>query len=155
MPDIVCRVVDCHVFTMRNRIPYYLLLKRSSDVVYAGSWRMVGGKIEQEEKAWQTAQRELKEETGLQIEKLWAVPFVNQFYEPDKDRVNVIPVFAAQVREGVVTLSPEHSEYKWATFEETFAELPWPAQKEGLRIAHEFIVDMREVSGFLEIKLQP
>lgn len=153
MPEIVCRVIDCHVFFRKGDQPYYLLLRRSGDVIYAGSWRMVGGKIENEETAYATALRELKEETGLFASRLWAVPYTNNFYEASKDRVNIIPVFAAEVLLQNVVLSREHSEFRWVTFDEARDLLPWPAQIEGLRIVHEFIVSGKPVSPFVEIKL--
>lgn len=153
MPEIVCRVIDCHVFFRKRDQPYYLLLQRSGDVIYAGSWRMVGGKIENGETAYATALRELKEETGLSASRLWAVPFTNNFYEASKDRVNIIPVFAAEVLSQDVTLSREHHAFRWVTFEEARELLPWPAQIEGLRIAHEFIVGGKPLGPFVEIKL--
>lgn len=153
MPEIICRVIDCHVFFRKGEMPFYLLLQRSEDVIYAGSWRMVGGKIESGETAYTTALRELKEETGLSASRLWTVPYTNNFYEASKDRVNIIPVFAAEVLSQNVTLSKEHSAFRWATYAEALELLPWPAQIEGLRIAHEFIVGGKPVSSFVEIRL--
>lgn len=153
MPKIVCRVIDCHVFNRKDRIPRYLLMQRAGDVIYAGSWRMIGGKIEKGEKAYETAVRELKEETGLSPARLWAVPYTNNFYEASNDRVNIIPVFAAEVHSQNVILSEEHAAFRWVTFEEAKELLPWPAQIEGLRIIHEFIVTEKMVSQFVEIKL--
>ena len=153
MPEIVSRVVDCHVFYKKNTGPLYLLMKRADAVIYAGSWRMVGGKIETGEKAYTTALRELKEETALTPKRLWSVPYINSFYEAAKDRVNIIPVFAAEVDTPSVTLSAEHSEYQWASYADARVLLPWPAQIEGLRIVHEFIVAEKLVAEFVEIKL--
>lgn len=153
MPEITCRVIDCHVFMFNDGIPKYLLMKRASDVIYAGSWRMVGGKIEAGEKAYETAIRELREETGLTPDRMWSVPYINSFYEASKDRVNIIPVFAVRVPDGDVKLSREHAEYKWCFYEEARELLPWPAQTEGLRIVHEYIVQQRMVSEFVEIQL--
>ena len=36
--------------------------------VYGGQWRMIGGKIKENELAWQAALREFDEETGLDID---------------------------------------------------------------------------------------
>ncbi len=155
MPEIVCRVIDCHVFYKKNSEPAYLLMKRSDGVLYAGSWRMVGGKIEAGEKAFEAGLRELKEETGLTPVRFWSVPYVNSFYEASKDRVNIIPVFAAEVDTRSVTLSAEHVEYRWVSYEEAGSLLPWPAQIEGLRIVHEFIAASKPVSTFTEIDVKP
>jgi dATP pyrophosphohydrolase len=153
MPEIVSRVIDCHVFCRKHITPLYLLMKRADGVVYAGSWRMVGGKIESGEKAYATALRELKEETALAPRRLWSVPYINSFYEAAKDRVNIIPVFAAEVDTMSVTLSAEHGEYQWVPYADAKTLLPWPAQIEGLRIVHEFIVGQKLVAEFVEIKL--
>ncbi|NUM80290.1 NUDIX domain-containing protein [bacterium] len=153
MPEIICRVIDCHVFRLEDDEPLYLLLKRAGQVIYADSWRMVGGKIENGEKAYETALRELKEETGLKPLHFWAAPFVNNFYEASHDRINMIPVFAAEVTSEDVKLTHEHSDYQWMTYDEALEALPWPAQQEGLRIVHEFIVAQKEVSKFVEIKI--
>lgn len=153
MPEIICRVIDCHVFCRKNNLPYYLLMHRSGDVIYATSWRMIGGKIETSEKAYETALRELKEETGLMPARLWAVPYTNNFYEASHDRVNIIPVFAAEVTSQHVVLSKEHDSFRWVSYEEARELLPWPAQIEGLRIVNEFIVSEKMVSSFVEITL--
>ena len=153
MPEIISRVIDCHVFMLEGGIPHYLVLRRAADVIYAGTWRMVGGKIEPGEKAWETALRELKEETGLSPQVLWSVPFLNSFYESSHDRVNIIPVFAAQVDTDQVLLSGEHDEYQWAQFDKAEELLAWPAQKQGLRIVDEFIANPLPVEGFLRIDI--
>lgn len=153
MPEITCRVIDCHVFIVKDDEPLYLLLKRAPDVIYAGSWRMVGGKIEPGEKAYETAIRELEEETGLKPLRMWSVPYINSFYEASKDRVNIIPVFAVQSNSDKVRLSREHAEFRWLPYDDALALLPWPAQQEGLRIVHAYIVKQKTVSEFVEIPL--
>jgi dATP pyrophosphohydrolase len=153
MAEAVIRVVDCHVFYRTEEGPVYLLLRRAKDAMYPDSWRMVGGKIEPGEKAYETAYRELQEETGLHAHKLWAVPFTNAFYEPSHDRINLIPVFAAEVLSQDVRLSKEHQSFEWMTYEEAVRALPWPAQRKGLRIVEDFIVRGTTVSHFVEIEL--
>ncbi len=155
MPEIISRVIDCHVFIIKDGEPLYLLLKRSPDVIYAGSWRMVGGKINPGEKAYETAIRELAEETELKPLRMWSVPYINSFYEAVKDRVNIIPVFAVEADSDHVRLSKEHSEYRWVSYAEAAEQLTWPAQIEGLRIVHEYIVKQKTVSGFVEITHSP
>jgi len=153
MTDAVVRVVDCHVFYRTEEGPLYLLLRRSKDVIYPDSWRMVGGKIEAGEKAYETAVRELKEETGLRAERLWAVPYTNSFYEASHDRINLIPVFAAEVVSQEVHLSREHQSCEWMTYDEAWRALPWPAQREGLRLVQEYIVSGATVSRFVAIPI--
>ena len=154
MLEIISRVVDCHTFIRRDSQAQYLLLHRASDKIYANSWRMVGGKIEEGETAYAAAIRELQEETGLSAHRLWAVPYVNSFYEASHNRINMIPVFAAEVSSDAVTLSAEHDNYEWLSYDEAQVRLLWPAQKEGLRIVHDFIAEDSQVAGFVEIELE-
>ncbi len=153
MTETIVRVMDCHVFYRTEDGPLYLLLRRSKDVLYADSWRMIGGKIEANEKAFETAIREVREETGLDVERLWAVPFTNSFYEASHDRINMIPVFAAEVLSQDVHLSREHQGCEWMTYEEAWRALPWPAQREGLRLVEEYIASGAAVSRFVAIPI--
>jgi len=92
MPEAVVRVIDVYPYRLvEEGEPEFLLLRRAADVVYAGAWRMVGGKIDAGEAAWQAALRELREETGCAPARLWALPSVNTFYEWRHDRVNRRP----------------------------------------------------------------
>lgn len=131
----VVRVVDCHVARDTPQGWRYLVLRRAADREDAGSWRAVTGKIEAGETAWQTALRELREETGFEAQRLLAVPYVNHFYEWQHDRINAIPVFVAVVEADEPALNHEHTEHRWLSVDEAAALLAWPAQREGLLTA--------------------
>ena len=63
--ELISNLVEVHIFReMENGIEF-LLLKRSEDEIFPGVWQMVSGKIKDGEKSYETAVRELKEETGL------------------------------------------------------------------------------------------
>jgi dihydroneopterin triphosphate diphosphatase len=129
MPEIIARVVDVYAYrnTVRARREF-LLLRRASSVSYAGHWRMLAGKIRPSEKAWQTAEREIREETGLLPVCLWAVPSANVFYEWQSDRVNVIPAFAAEL-DADPRLNHEHDAFGWFSAAEAAGHLVWPEQR--------------------------
>ena len=127
------RVVDVYVYRMADRRPQFLVLRRAAGKLYAGQWRMVGGKIEPGEAAWQTALRELQEETGLVPVWLWTVPSMNTFYEWRHDRINLIPAFAAEVEDDPV-LDGEHDAFEWLGGETAAARLSWPEQQRLLRL---------------------
>ena len=65
MSDIKVRVIDCHIVCYNdNKLDWeFLLLKRSMDTIYPGTWQGVTGKIELSETPYKTALRELMEET--------------------------------------------------------------------------------------------
>ena len=132
MSKIEVRVVDAYVFNKTKKGMKYLLLKRAKKKIYGGLWQCVTGKIEADESAWKTAVRELKEETGLTPLNMFVADHVSKFYEADKDRMNLIPVFGIEVESDEVKLSDEHSTFMWADFDSAFKKLVWRGQKDGL-----------------------
>jgi len=111
--NIISNLIEAHIFRANKNGIEFLLLKRSEGQPYSGLWQMVTGKIKSDEKAYQTALREIKEETGLVPVQLWVAPTVNSFYEPKDEYICLLPVFAARVELDMVQLSDEHTEYKW------------------------------------------
>jgi dATP pyrophosphohydrolase len=126
------RVIDAYVFIKTKSGLKYLLLKRAEEKIYGGLWQCVTGKIEADEPAWKTAVRELKEETGLTPLNMFVADHVSKFYEANKDRMNLIPVFGIEVESDEVKLSDEHSKFMWADFDFAFKKLVWRGQKDGL-----------------------
>ncbi len=149
----VIRVVDCHVARETPDSWQYLVLLRAPGHLDAGRWRVVTGKIEDGETAWQAALRELSEETGLKARRLLAVPYVNQFYEWQHDRINAIPVFVAIVGAGDVELNHEHTEHRWLAADDAAALLAWPAQRDGLLAAHALLSGYHQLVEALEVDL--
>ena len=135
MPDFAVRVVDVYAYRLlSDGTARFLVLRRSTDRIYAGQWRMIGGKIRDGETAWQTAAREVEEETGQRPGRLWTLPSVNAFYEWRPDRLNVIPAFAAELAADPV-LDAEHDAFAWLPADEAAARLAWPEQRRLLQLA--------------------
>ena len=114
---IISNLVEVHIFRKRKERIEFLLLKRAENQIYPRIWQMVSGKIKESatngEKAFETAIREVKEETGLVPLKIWVAPKVNSFYSGDSDTICLVPVFALQVdKKSKVTLSKEHTKFK-------------------------------------------
>ena len=98
-------------------------------------WQFVTGRVEEGEKAYESALREMREETGTAGSRLWIVPAVTSFYDLQTDSVNFVPVFAAQVDSGFdVRLSAEHSAFEWLPYAAARARLVWPGQRACLEI---------------------
>ncbi|GAB5518800.1 MAG: NUDIX domain-containing protein [Rhodothermales bacterium] len=135
---LTVRVVDVYLYREQSDTVEFLLLRRAPDVTYARQWRMVGGKIQPGEAAWQTALREVQEETGHALPNLWTVPSVNLFYEASADRVNVIPAFAASLP-GDPTLNHEHDAFAWLSPADAIPCLRWPEQRRLLRLTAELL----------------
>lgn len=128
-----------------------LLLRRTGYL--AGLWCQVAGGIEQGEKAWQTAIREVREETGIVLSELWSADILEQFYEVDKECITLVPVFVSTVQKNTkVILNDEHDAYKWVKFEEANALLSFPGQKKALAAVKAEFVD-KEPCPHLKIDL--
>jgi dATP pyrophosphohydrolase len=140
MPDSAVRAVDVYPYREQSVNPEFLLLRRAPDARYAGQWRMVGGKIEAGEAAWETGLRELKEETGRHPSHYWTLPSLNAFYEWGEDRVTLAPAFAAALP-GDPTLDDEHDAFRWRPAPEAARHLDWPEQKRLLRLTDRLLRD--------------
>jgi dATP pyrophosphohydrolase len=121
------KVIDVYPYLLTESGIKFLLLQRNASKVYAGQWRMIGGKIMENEKAWEAALRELKEETQMNPRTFWTVPTVNQFYEPQSDSIYVIPVFAAELDPNAnIVLDSEHDAFGFFSLNELKALQLWP-----------------------------
>lgn len=140
MPDARVRVVDVYPYRDQSVNPEFLLLRRAPETTYAGQWRMVGGKIEADETAWEAGLREVEEETGHTPSPFWALPSVNTFYEWKEDRINLTPAFAAALPSDPV-LDDEHNAFAWLPAREAAGRLDWPEQKRLLRLADRVLRD--------------
>ena len=151
----IIRVIDCHVArpTAEGSEGYeYLLLLRAPGRVDQGRWRIVTGKIQGSEAAWQAARRELQEETQLPLNRLIVVPYVSRYYEWEHDRLNDIPVFlAVTAPDASPILDDEHVDFRWATRDEALDLLVWPSQRDGLRAADLMLTDHHHPGDSLEV----
>lgn len=151
---VISNLIEAHIFRERNGNLEFLLLKRASYQYYPNLWQMVSGKIKDGEKAYQTALREIKEETNLIPEKLWIAPNINSFYSPDDEYISLIPVFAAKVsHDSEVVISSEHSEYKWVNKDEAKNLLAWEGQRKSVDVIAEYFISRKSFLNFVEIKI--
>ncbi len=150
---IISNLVEAHIFREHNDEIEFLLLKRAPYQYYPNLWQMVSGKIKEEEKAFETALREIREETGLIPEKIWIAPNINSFYSPDEEYISLIPVFAAKVNYNcIVKISSEHSEFKWLKPDEARSLLAWEGQRKSVDLITEYFLNRKSFLNFVEIK---
>ena len=134
------RLVDVYPYRLEQNKVKHLILKRSDDVIYNRQWRMVGGKVKEGEKAFEAAQRELKEEIGLVPSFFWTIPSVNTFYEYQSDTLHHIPAFAAEIREEKsIKLNHEHSDWKWIPENAIDRYIVWPEQRRLMKLLRSII----------------
>jgi dATP pyrophosphohydrolase len=150
---VISNFIEAHIFREIEGELEFLLLKRASYQIYPNLWQMVSGKIKENENAYQTALREIKEETNLQPEKLWIVPNINSFYSPVEEYISLIPVFAAKVKyDSKVSISTEHSEFKWVKQDEAKNLLAWEGQRKSVDLISEYFLSRKSFLNFVEIK---
>ena len=118
-----------------------LLLRRATPGRLGAAWSQIWGVIEEGETAWQAVLREIREESGLAPDRLYYADICEQCYDPKVDCVCIIPVFVAFLdSEQAVVLNEENTDFRWATFEEAYALLPFASRRAVLRhIAGDFI----------------
>lgn len=152
--DIVSNLIEAHIFRESESGIEFLLLQRNEDQIYPSVWQMVSGKIERNEKAFETSLRELKEETNLTPLKMWVAPKVNSFYSSGDDSICLIPVFAIQVENNAkVKISGEHSDYKWVTPNEAKKLLAWYGQRRAVDLISEYFLNEKSFLKFVEIQI--
>ncbi len=103
-----------------------LLLQRTRETIRPGSWEVVTGSIDGDERPEEAAVREAREETGLEISRLYCVA-VQPFYLPRRASVQLAVIFAAFVEEPAgVVLSDEHQQFEWLDVERARERFTWP-----------------------------
>ncbi|TYP95199.1 dATP pyrophosphohydrolase [Fodinibius salinus] len=136
------RLVDVYPYSIEKDQIQFLVLKRSADVRYAGQWRMVGGKVKENEEATDAAIRELKEETGLSPDIFWTIPSINQFYDQQSDTIHHIPAFGAQVNHSEqLSLNHEHREWQWVLEDDVEDYIKWPEQRRLMNLLANIVTD--------------
>ncbi len=123
------------LFREENNKKLFLLLHYP-----AGHWDLPKGHVEKFDKdEWQTARRELKEETGIS-----EIKFIKDFREPVSYKYNKkgspshkqVIFFLAETEEKKVKVSFEHKDFVWLPYEEALKKLTFDNAKELLKKAH-------------------
>lgn len=142
-----------HVLRQQDDVTEILLFKRNKGNKLDNYWLHIAGGIEGDEKAWQTAIRELHEETGLTAERFYSANHCEQFYSVYDDAVVLLPMFVAFVLfEAKITLDHEHSDCRWFSIEEALEIAVLPNHRECLRVVKENFID-RPPADFLRVNL--
>jgi dihydroneopterin triphosphate diphosphatase len=126
-------LVDLYVLRGAGRALECLVLRRAPGGRCPGSWETVHGHIEPGETPADAAQRELEEETGLALERLYNLSRVETFYQHRLDEVALVPVFAAFVAPmAVVRTGIEHDRFEWLLPAEARVRFAWPREARAL-----------------------
>jgi len=125
-------------YKIMDGVPYYCVFHRSDH----DQWQFVAGGGEDDETPLEAAKREIFEEIGIRTEQLFALK--NLAYVPntcfaqthrqywDKDAY-IIPEYSFAFECSVeITLSHEHKECVWLTYEKARDVLRWDSNKTAL-----------------------
>ena len=100
-----------------------LIVKRSeNDETGAGTWEIIGGKLTFGETLENALQREFKEEAGIDavpVKLLYTTTFFTSW-----TRQVVLIAYLCESKSEEITISSEHSDYKWADMTELKHYLP-------------------------------
>jgi len=139
--DLKIGVVDVYLIDPTQEQWRVLALRRSEDTRCHGAWEAVHGKIEEgkQETPQQAAIREVWEETGLTVQRLYNVT-VHAFYLHQSSTVQLAVVFCAFVDSTApVRLSEEHQAYEWLDLDTAAARYIWPRASQALREIHKLL----------------
>jgi ADP-ribose pyrophosphatase YjhB (NUDIX family) len=86
-----------------------LLFLRRKNNPASGQWWFAGGRIHKDELLEETLHREVKEETGLEIE---SYRFIKAYSRVFPQRHDITIVYLCNCKDSKIKLDSEHSEYK-------------------------------------------
>ena len=132
MTDFRIGVVDVYVIRPYRAEWLVLALERAMSTRCPGSWETVHGRMEPGERPEDAAVREVREEAGLDVDRLYSIT-CQPFYLHTLGAVQMAVVFAAFVREPAdVTLGDEHVRCAWLPMTEAATRFTWPREREAL-----------------------
>lgn len=134
-------VVDVLVFRGTPAHGDVLVLRRAEGTRCTGAWEIVHGRIEEGERPEEAAVREVREETGLTVDRLYNLA-CQPFYLHRMGAVQLAVIFVAFVAEGAEPkLGVEHDLAEWLSVESASARLDWPRSVAALRDAARVLRD--------------
>jgi dihydroneopterin triphosphate diphosphatase len=134
LSDAEARVATVDAYLLRRVRDRWetLALHRAAGTRCTGAWEAVHGRIEAGERPEEAALREVREETGLEVERLYNVA-VQPFYLHREGIVTLAVAFAAVVRgEADPALGVEHDRAEWLTLDAARARFVWPRSRAAL-----------------------
>lgn len=133
MAQLAIGTID--VYVIRPLAPEWrvLVLQRALGTRCPTAWETVHGRLDAGEEPEEGAIREVREETGLEVERLYCIT-VQPFYLPKVHTVQVAVVFAAFVAEPAnVTLGEEHQAFAWMSPADALRRFVWPRERQALQ----------------------
>ena len=129
MTAVSAGVVDVYVLRRVRDDWEVLVLQRAPGTRCTNSWETVHGRVEAGELPEEAARREVREETGLEVARLYSIT-VQPFYLHGIGTIMLGVVFAAVADpSGSVSLGPEHRASEWLSVPDATARYNWPRSR--------------------------
>ncbi len=132
MTSVTPGVVDVYVIRPLADGWKVLTVQRADGTRCPGAWETVHGRLDSGERPEDGAIREVREETGLTVSRLYNVT-VQPFYLHMFGTVQLAIVFCAFVDEPAqVRLGDEHKSFEWLSPHDASSRFIWPREREAL-----------------------
>ena len=152
MPDLRPTQIEVYVFRRRAGRVEFLCLKRAARERLPGVWQPVTGTLRRGEGALAGAAREVREETGLDPGRWWALEGVGIYFHPPTGQARVMAMFAAEAGAADrVTLSREHAASEFLGAAAAGRRFLWAAQRRGLESVQREVLRGGALAGALEV----
>jgi 8-oxo-dGTP pyrophosphatase MutT (NUDIX family) len=135
-----CRAVAAAIIAGSAADAKLLILRRAGPVA-AGAWGIVTGSVEPGENAGQAIRREILEETGLVVARLFTSGLTETFYFAPDNVVELMPIFVGFVpQSSEVALDHGSDAHRWCSRDEAVALLHFAGQRRAIAdIWHDFV----------------
>ena len=132
-----------------------VLLGRRADGAYmGGTWQLISGGIEANERAWEAAIREVREETGLTVTELYRLENVAEFYRPDIDALCTGIYFLAEVETlASAQHNAEHTALEWVDDNDIDSRLTWTSDRTAWANACTQVIGRGRLKQWLRIQI--
>lgn len=114
------------VYFLKEKTPYFLLIQHKN----GGHWSFPKGHVEQKESEMETAIREIKEETGLEV-KIDTSFRESITFSPKEGIMKDVIYFIALAKDSkVIQQIEEVTNTSWLNFERALSTLTYPSDKQ-------------------------
>ena len=138
---VTAHCISAYVIYTHPKGCEYLLVRRCGHYL-KGTWQMISGGVQEGEKAYEAALREVQEETGITPDRLYSADAVETFYMKSLDKITFVPVFVCFVdqKKEVLLSDSEHDAFEWLSYDLATERLIFSEQRRIIRHIHENFV---------------
>jgi 8-oxo-dGTP pyrophosphatase MutT (NUDIX family) len=152
VPDLKPTQIEVYLFRRRAGRVEFLCMQRAARGRLPGVWQPITGGLRRGEGALAGARREVREETGLDPHRWWALEGVGIYFDPRAGRGRVMAMFAAELgATDRVRLSSEHVASAFLSAAAAGRRFLWAAQRRGLETVRNEVLRGGRLARALEV----